>query len=37
MNIRWAVTDGVNVKFFDTHIEAQEWVRTHDGWYELMA
>ena len=35
--MKWAVTNGQEVKFFDTHIEAQEFVKNHPEWYELMA
>lgn len=35
--MKWYVTDGKgNVKSFDTHSEAQEFVDNHPDWYELM-
>lgn len=36
-NMKWYVTDGKgNIKSFNTHIEAQTFVKDHPDWYELM-
>lgn len=35
--MKWYVTNGKEVKSFNTHAEAQEFCKNNDGWYELMA
>ena len=33
----WYVTNGKETKGFGTHTAAQEFLKNHPDWYELMA
>lgn len=35
--MKWYVTNGKDVRAFDTHEEAQEFCKNNPNWYEIMA
>ena len=35
--MKWYVTDGKTVLAFSTHTDAQEYCKTHEGFYEVMS
>ena len=35
--MKWYVTNGVDVKSFETHSEALEFIEANNDWWEVMA